>query len=255
MIRNLTLLALFLVSCVDPWDGVKAADTIEGYRTFIEENPTSVNRFQATSRMAELTLEAARASKSVEAYDAFFKDYPDSKLAKEASEERQVVLWNWADATDTAEAWQRFLDEYPSGQKRLKVQASQRLHMVQNASAVTVGPVTLEQVNLAENPDGPLDGWAFHADVVNNSEQHVASLTLRLRLLGEDGTALTTQDWPAVAPRLPGNMPVEEAFKVPMKPGEKRTWSWSTADLPVGWAKQSSIVPVDIRFVEEAASK
>ena len=35
----------------------------------------------------------------------------------------------------------------------------------------------------------------------------------------------------------PGGIPIEEEFKQPLKPGESRTWVYTTGDLPADWAK------------------
>jgi hypothetical protein len=251
MTRTLLMFAVLLAGCSDPYAAAQAEDSIETYRTFLAENPSSPFRIQAETRMAELTLEAARAGKTLEGYDSFLKEFPESPLVTKATEERREFLWKWADETDTVDAWQKYLDEYPSGERKLKAQARQRLNMAQNTGAVTVGAVTLEQVNLAENPDGPLDGWAFYAEVTNTTNREIEMLMLRLKMLGDGDQVLASQEWPAVAPFLPGRLPVEEEFKVPMKAGETRTWSWTTGDLPAGWAKKSSISAVDIRFVGE----
>jgi tetratricopeptide (TPR) repeat protein len=252
MTRTLLALTLFLAACADPFAAAQEQNTIEAYQSFLDQNPNSPFRIQAETRMAELTLEAARSAKTLEAYDAFLTKFPDSALVPKATEERRQFLWEWADREDTVQSWQKYLDEYPSGDRKLKIEARKRLNMAQNKGSIQIGEVRLEQVNLAENPDGPLDGWAFYADVTSNATQPIESLMLRLQMLGEGGEVLASQEWPAVAPHLPGRLPVEEEFKVPMKPGETRTWTWTTGDLPAGWAKKSSIAAVDIRFVGDA---
>lgn len=248
-------LTLALSACQDPFAAAQEANSIEAYEAFVAENPNSPFVTQAQIRLEELYLEKARAEKTLEAYDVYLEKFPKGKLKDKAVDERRQFLFDWAGEQDTAEAWQKFLDEYPSGDRKLKQEARQRLNMAQNKDLVTVGPVSIEQVNLAEMADGPLDGWGIYADVTVGGDKEVAKLVMEVAYLGAEGQVLDAREWPAVAPALPGNIPVEEEFKVPMKPGETRTFEWTTGDLPAGWAKKARIRPVDIQFVGEKSEE
>ncbi len=244
-------LALSLSACKSPFATAQEQDTIEAYETFLDGNPNSPFVTQATLRLEELYLEKARTDKTLESYDLYLDKYPKGKLRDKAVEERREFLFDWASEQDSAEAWQKFLDEYPTGDRKLKQEARERLNMAQNRDIISVGPVSIEQVNLAENPDGPLDGWGFYADVTVSGDKDVEKLVMEVAYLGSEGQVLDAREWPVVAPALPGNLPVEEEFKVPMKPGETRTFEWTTGDMPVGWAKKARIRPVFIKFVGE----
>lgn len=250
----LLLAGLLLAACQDPFDKAMEANTVEAFETFLAENPNSPYKTQGEVRLEELILEKARAEKTLSAYDDYLKRYPKGKLREKALEERREFLFAWADQQDTVEAWNQFLQEYPTGDKKKKVEARQRLRMAENKGLVDIGTVSIEQVNLAENPDGPLDGWGIYAPVTIKGDKAVATLMLQVAFLGSEGQVLQTVQWPVVAPRLPQNLPVAEAFKVPMKPGETRTFEWTTGDLPTGWARKVALKPVDIRFVGEAAA-
>lgn len=248
--RSLLLaLPLLLAGCTSPFAEAQQADTIEAYETFLAENQNSPHRIKAELRLADLYLEQARAKKTLEAYDEFVEKFPDSELVKKAMEERREFLWKWADAEDTRAAWQKYLDEYPRGDKDRLREARQRLRMSENKDAVEVGPVEMEMVNLAEDPDGPLNGYGFYVDVKNMSDKEIRTLVLRIQYLDTEGNAVGEDEWPVVAPRLPGNLPFEEGFDKPIEPGESRTWEWTTGDLPEGWSKKSKVAPIDIRFV------
>ena len=165
-------------------------------------------------------------------------------------EERKQFLFDWAAEQDTPEAWQKFLDEYKKGDKKLRSKARQRLRMAENRDRVDIGPVETEQVNLAENPDGPLDGWGFTADVTNKGDKPIQTLMLEIQYLNDAGKAAKTDLWPAVATALPGNLPFEEGFDKPIAPGEVRVFNYTTGDLPAGWSKKVKLVPVDIGFAK-----
>lgn len=242
-------LLLSLAACTDPFAAAQEANTIEAYESFLASNPNSPFVTQASIRLEELYLEKARTEKTLEAYDVYLDKYPKGTLREKAVEERRTFLFDWAGEQGTAEAWQKFLDEYPTGDRKLKQEARKRLNMAQHKDLVSIGPVSIEQVNLAENPDGPLDGWGFYADVTVSGDKEVAELVLEVSYLGAEGQVLDTREWPVVAPRLPGNLPVEEEFKVPMKPGETRTFEWTAGDMPAGWSKKARLRPVEIEFV------
>ncbi|MCB9776937.1 MAG: hypothetical protein H6742_00060 [Alphaproteobacteria bacterium] len=248
-------LCAFLVAgnlaCTNPFAAAQEADTIEAYETFLAENPNSPFVTQGSLRLEELYLEKARQDKTLESYDVYLDKYPKGTLREKAVEERRTFLFDWAGEQDTPEAWQKFLDEYPTGDKKLKQQARTRLNMAQHRDLVTIGAPSIEQINLAENPDGPLDGWGIYADVTVAGDKPVKELDLEVAYLGPEGQVLDTDKWPVVAPALPGNMPVEEEFKIPMKPGETRTFEWTTGDMPADWSKKVRLKPVDIKFVGE----
>ena len=258
LLRTLPLLAILAtgtVACQNPFDAAMEANSIEAFEQFLAENPNSPFTTQATIRLEELYLEKARADKSLEAYDTYLQKYPKGKLLETAVKERRQFLFDWADQEDTAEAWQKLLDEYPTGDRKLKVEARTRLNMAQNRGLVTVGAVSIEQINLAENPDGPLDGWGIFADVTVGGDKEVESLMMQVSYLGSEGQVLDSRQWPVVAPHTPDRSPIEEEFKVPMKPGETRTFEWTTGDTPAGWAKKVTVKPVDIKFKGQEAVK
>ena len=250
--RHLALALLLLTTaCTDPFATAQQADSVESYSPFLEQQPTSPYRTQAKIRLEELVLEQARSEKSLAAYDVYLERFPKGVHIKKAKEERRQHLFDWADGEATPEGWQTFLDEYPSGNKKMAQKARKRLRMTQNREAVTLTPPEMEKVNLAEDPDGPLNGWGFYVDVTNNSDKAITYLMLEISYLNAAGKAIDRQIWPVVAKRLPGNLPMDPAFKKPLLPGKSRTWDWSTGDMPAGWAKKVRVAPVDIRFAGE----
>ena len=237
-----------LASCADPFATAQEQDDIASYEKFLTDNPSSRYKIQAETRLEELYLEKARADKSLASYDEVLKKFPKGALHEKTIEERREFMFGWADETDTPESWQAFLDEYPTGNRKLKQKARTRLRMATHRDKIEIGPVDMSQINLAEDPDGPLNGWGFHADVTVNTPGDVKHLMLRLTFLDAAGSALAHDDWPVVAERLPGGMPGPAEFFKPMKPGETRTWFLDTGDTPAGWARKVKVAAVDIQF-------
>jgi hypothetical protein len=163
--------------------------------------------------------------------------------------EREQLRWNWADGEDTPEAWQTYLDEYPKGNRTLRNKARHRSYAARFKDAIEVGAVDMEEVNLAEDPAGPKDGWGFYADVTNKGDKPIEYLMLRISYLDGNGKPLDHREWPAVAKSLPGNLPFEEGFDKPIPPNGTRRWEWTTGETPDGWAKKVAVMPVDIKWV------
>lgn len=234
------------------------ADTIEAYENYLSQvKETDPFYYQARVRLEELRLEAAREEGTLEAFDAFLEQYPegsDSQLRDKAFAERKEYLYRWADEQGTREAWEQFLEDYPRARKKKKVEARRRIHMAENRDAVRVEHFRQQRVNLAEDPEGALDGWGFYADVTNVGDRPIEKLEIGLYLLGPEGEVLKRIDWPVVAKALPGFIPFAEGFDEPMKKGDTRTWEYTTGDLPEGWSRKARVAPVHIVFVDESES-
>ena len=251
-VRSLLLLPLlFAFACSDPFAEAQKTDTIEAYETFLAANPNSNYRLQGEIRVEELYLEKARTEATLEAYDVYMSKFPEGKLVEKAVEERREFLFNWADREDTPDSWNKYLTEYPTGDKKKSQEARKRLRMAESRDQIGLGPVEMEQVNLAENPDGPLDGWGFYTEVTNKGDKPIEYLNIRIRYLDGDGKELDHRDWPAVSPTAPQGLPQRDEFYQPIKPGESRTWEWTTGDMPAGWSKKATVSPIDIRWVGE----
>jgi hypothetical protein len=248
------MLALFLALAggCDPFADVQKADTIDAYEAYLRDHPDSPNVLQAEGRLATLSLEKARKDGTVESYDAFLARFPKSSLVKDAQKERKDLVWARADAEDTVAAWKGIVDEFSKpdkegGDRDMVKRAKRRMRMATHKDAVEISPVEMEMVNLAENPDGELNGYGFFADVKNVGTKPIVMLKLRIQYLDGSGDAVGEAEWPVVATALPGNMPMAEGFDKPIAPGETRRWEWTTGDMPDGWAKKSKLTAVDIR--------
>ena len=238
--------ALSLSACSDPLAEAQKADTIEAYEKFVAENPSNPRLFQAAARLEELYFEKAKASGDLADFDAWLEKFPKGALREKVEEARQDTVWRLAQTTNTAEAWQKFLDEYPKATRELKIEARERLHVAETMSGISISEVEVTQVNLAEDPKGPLDGWGFYATVKNTGDKPMEKLNLKLSYLGEGGRVLDSDKYPAVADHLPGYLPMPDGFEKPIKPGESRTWEWTVGDLPEGWTQQVKLEPVEV---------
>ncbi len=254
--RLLVAAALALcVSCGPSYEETRGIDTIEAWQAFLAEtNPNSPHYYKGEMRLAELRLDQVRAEGTPEAYDAYLEEFaaPQFKaLTEAAATEREDAVYNWADEEGTAAAWQRFLKEYPKARRKRKSEARRRIKMGENMQRIKMGSVRQERINLAEDPEGPLNGWGWEVDVTNVGDLAIERLALALYLLDEEGGVIDRKDWPVVARRLPGYLPFEEGFDKPMESGDTRTWEYTDGDMPELWSRRVRVAPVAITFVGE----
>lgn len=245
------LLLLACFACTDPFEEAKKIDTIEAWEAYISSGGSGRQKIEAEGRLEELMLEKARASKSLADYDALIARFPKGKQAKETNKERQTLYFQQIENENTAEGWQRFLDEYPrpKGDSALIADARRRLEVAKNADRFEIGQVEIAQVNLAEDPKGPLDGWGFKVPVTNKGDQPIESMYLRILLLDDSGKELIRREWPVVAKRMPGGLGMPDGFDKPMAPGETRVWDFTTGDAPEGWNQKVKVYANRIKLV------
>jgi hypothetical protein len=232
----------------DDFSSVKKAGTIEAYETYVAANPTSSNLLQASLELESLYIGQARELRTLEAFDAYLNRYPKGIFRKDAMLEREDMLMGWAESEWTAEAWERFLKEYPRAHKSKKAKARKAISVLKVADDFTIGAPIIEQINLAEDPEGELDGWGITVPVTNNSDRVVEYMQLQMLYTDADGDTLQIDKWPVVARDF--GLPIEEEKKVPIKPGETRDWYWTTGDTPEGWARTVKMRPSAITFKE-----
>ena len=231
-----SVMAAGLLGCSDPFSEAQEADTIEAYETYLKENPDGRFALQASSRLETLMLEKAKEERSLAAYDAYLARFPEGALREQATEDREDLLYNDAKATNTKEAWESFLEQYPKAEKSRKQFAKRMLRIHEYLPKLELSPVRMEQINLAEDPEGPLNGWGFYVDVANKGSKTLSDLSLTIQYLSPEGGVLGEREWPMVAAYW--RVPVREERKQPFRPGEEREWEWTTGDLPDRWDRQ-----------------
>ncbi len=236
------LLATPLFGGCDPFATAQSADTIEAYEHFLENNDGSPWEFQARSRLEQLYLEQARAEPSLAAYDEWIARYPASSYREAVVEERETYLFEWAQQEGTIEAWERFIREYGSSSRRGEAQLEIRL--IQHAPSVTFDNPRVSRVNLAEDPEGPLNGWKLEVDVTNAGEVSLTKVVVGVTVAG---TELSTA-WPVAA--TDWHMPVTEAERRPLGAGTTRTWAYTTRIPPETWDGSFATTVTDIRAAD-----
>ncbi|MFT7522112.1 MAG: tetratricopeptide (TPR) repeat protein [Kiritimatiellia bacterium] len=248
MLRHLILVSLLTLTACDPYGEVKKQDTIEAYEQYLQANPTSNYVVQAKGRLEQLYMAKAEKEQSLDAYDAYLKRFPKGLFRDKARTERKQYLKDWCEEQGTVEAWQRFIDEYPTDDRREVLEAKRMQEVARYISNLSWTEPTMKQVNLAEDPEGPLNGWLFETDVTNKGDQVITYLQLTVYYLDDAGKTLGKGKWPVVSANY--GVPVEEIKKVPIKAGETRKWDLLTGEIPQGWSKKIKVKPTGIKFQE-----
>lgn len=249
--RTLVLVAALLSGCADPYEDTKKIDTVEAWESYVATKPTGSKLLFAEDRIEELMTKKAEESKKVEDYDAVLKRFPKSKDLKKLQDARVQIALAEAQKANTEEAWKKFETENPFADPALIKQSRTRAEMAAYTPNLSFSEPIVKQVNLAENPKGPLDGWGFEADVTNNGDRTLSRLNVEVQLLDANGAVLRAFQYPAVASSLPGGLPIPEGFDKPMAPKDTRHWAYTTGDIPEGWSQKVKVVPVSVAFAKE----
>lgn len=230
-----------LVGCSDPFVVAQGEDTIDAFEKYLEEHPDGRFVMEATDRLETLYLQKAAEEKSLAGYDAYLERFPKGNQRAKALAEREKHLFVWAKDQNTAEAWQKFLDEYPKADKKRKRYAERMIDVFAYLPNLEVGEVEQKQVNMAEDPEGELDGWGWTVPVTNKGDLRIRDLRFTIQYLGGEGQVLDEAEWPVVAPSFP--TPVKEERLEVFEPGQTRTWEWtaSTKSLPDAWTQKVKV--------------
>ncbi|MDP2308703.1 MAG: DUF3426 domain-containing protein [Pseudomonadota bacterium] len=242
------LLCLLLAACADPLGDAQKVDTIEAWESYLGTDPSGSDRITAETRLEQMLVERALKSSKLDDYDAVLKRFPKSRQTAKVQAGRAVAHFVAAEATNTPEAWKAFIDQNPAAEATMRKKASARVQVAGYQDKLVIGEVTIEEVNLAEDPKGPKDGWGFSAEVTNTGDKTLDFLTLEVQLLDASGTKLAAKSYPLAGTTGPGGMSLPEEYTKPLKPGDKRVWVYTMGDVPEGWSKQVRVVPTSLRF-------
>ena len=228
------------VGCTDPFEVAQSEDTVEAYEKYLADHPNAPMALAASARLEALLLEKAKADKSLEQYDAYLKRFPEGEQHARALKEREALLFSEAKRSNTPELWKRYLEDYRKGDKNRKRLAEEMVQVHEYLEHVSLSETKSQQVNLAEDPKGPLNGWGFVVEVTNTGSETVKDMWLTIEYLDMDGNPLEDDRWPIVA-APESTVRIQEEFREPLLPGQSRTWEWTTGDLPEDWDRETRV--------------
>lgn len=242
---------LFLLACdMGPtYKQVQELDTIEAYEEFLTRDPDSIYKFAIDKRLEELYYERAYREGGA-AWQAYLDRFPEGPHAKDAKREVAITAYSDAVKVGTAEALRKFVADFPKADKWLVARAEGRAAVLEYGKLEMTEPVVAE-VNMAEDPKGPMNGWGVSTKVKNAGDQTFAYVALTLDYLSDDGTVLATKDYPLVSPTWP--LTASEDQIRPLAPGDERTWVWTESKESVhkDWHQRVRLTLTGLKPVKE----
>jgi hypothetical protein len=256
MKKLLTLLALslLLVSCEGAalLDAEKA-NTPEAYEAFLLEYPAHAEADELRGRIDELRYKAAKESRNPAELRDYLAKHPEGAHVADAKKLEDELAWQLADATKTGESYREYLDLHPEGKWLDKAQVGYEKYAY--VSKVTIGEPIIQKVNMAEDPEGPLNGWGIEAPVTNTGDKALKIVKMGIDYLGADGVSVKRDTWYTAVQDL-GPLPVHPDLRPIMQPGETRPFRWSTAEEPPNWSEGSFRVKVTfVKFADVPAEE
>ncbi len=244
---TLIALALLLTACEGAaYLDAEKANTPEAYEAFLQEYPNYADADAVRAMIEELRYEAAWESRSAEQLREFLARYPESEHAAKIREKEDELAWHEADHAQTGAAYKSYLDLHPEG---VYLSEATRKHTkYAYVDSMTISAPVIERVNMAQDPEGPLNGWGLSCDLTNTGDKRLKTVEVGIDYLKADGSVAKSDKWWAVVQDL-GPLPVRPVQRPIMEPGETRPFSWSTAEVPTGWEEGKLAVRItDIRF-------
>jgi hypothetical protein len=244
------LLALLACDMGPSYKQVEELDTIEAYEGFLAADPDTIYKFSIDKRLEELYFERAQRENTGALWKAYLERFPDGPHKNDAQREVALAAYSEAMKVGTAEALRGFVAAYPKADKWLIARADGRAAVLEYGKLELAEPVVAE-VNMAEDPKGPMNGWGISTEVTNAGDETFSYVSLTLEYLGDDGVVLAVKDYPLVSPKWP--LPASEEQMRPLAPGEKRTWLWTESKEAVhkDWHSKVRLVATGLKPLKD----
>ncbi len=250
--RHALALCLFLAACADPFADAEKANTIEAWEGYLASGSASGSEQRiAEAKLSKLIAEKAKVENTVAAYSAYLDRFPKGIDAEELGKLRIDAAYADAEKANTAEVWGAFLTTYPEADARMRKKA-EGFRAVGAYGGVRVDAPVVSEVNLANDPKGPKNGWEIRTTVTNTGDKSITWLNLTAFYLDANGKRVSSVSYPVVAKSGPGGMPIEEMYQEPLAPGKSRTWSYATGEFPPEWSKKADVLASGIQLEADA---
>jgi hypothetical protein len=248
----LIALPLLLAACEGAaFLDAEKANTPEAFEAFLQEYPNYAQADEVRVTIEELRYKGAWESRNAGQMREFLGRYPDSEHAAKMIKKEDELAWTEADYTKTGEGYKSYLDLHPTG---AWIPEATALHTkFAYVDAMTISTPVIQKVNMAADPEGPLNGWGLSCEITNTGDRRVRTVEVRIDYLKLDGSVAKSDKWWAVVQDL-GPLPVHPIMRPILEPGEVRPFSWSTAEAPPGWDEGKLALRIsELKFAKEPA--
>ncbi len=230
----LLLLSLSLLGCeANALRDAELMDNPDGYESFLAKYPDSPEAPRIRERIDELRFLHAKGAKSSQAMRDYLTHHPDGAHVDEARKLEDEIAYREAAHEHTPDAYVGYLDSHPDGGF---VEEARFAHdQLTYLPKLDIGEITVEPINMARDPKGPMNGYEVTADVTNGGHRSLRTVEMAIDYLSSDGKAVKSDKWWAVAPDL-GGFPTPPEMKPTLHPKQSRQFKWTTAEVPDGAA-------------------
>ena len=107
---------------------------------------------------------------------------------------------------------------------------------------------------MAQDAEGPLNGWLFSANITNNTTRDIKFLKAKLHFLDAEGNILSSHvsDGTVIIGELYGReWATPKPRKPPFKIGQTRKWTYLTGDIPPNWSKRVRLQLFQVQFMND----
>ena len=246
----LIALALLLASCEGAaFLDAEKANTPEAYEAFLQEYPNYAQADEVRATIEELRYELAWESRNAAQLRDYLTRYPEGQHVQKVRKKEDELAWQQADHEKTGEGYKSYLDLHPEG--AWIPEATALYTKFAYVDSMKISTPVIEKVNMAEDPEGPLNGWGLSCEITNTGDKRLRLVEVRIDYLKADDSVAKSDRWWAVVQDL-GPLPVHPVMRPIMEPGEVRPFNWSTAEVPTGWAEGKLALRIsDVKFVKE----
>lgn len=245
----LAAIVLALVGCeANALHQARMTDTPEVYEAFLQKYPDHEEAEWMRDRMEELRFLKAKDAGTSAALAEYIVVHPEGAHVKAARVLEDEIAFKEAETAGTPKSYQAYLDSHPEGKflEQARYEYEERVYL----DKILLENVRVEPVNLANDPDGPMNGWGVFADVRNAGIRNVVEVELLIHYLNAKGESIDTDRWWAVAKGLLG-MPTPPYIVPPLPPEEIRVFRWTTGDAHEKWDKKVRLEITNLRFEDD----
>ena len=246
----LTALALALLAgCeANALHEARMTDTPAAYEAFLQKYPDHEEAEWMRDRMEELRYMKAKDAGTSRALRDYITSHPEGAHTEDARILEDEVAFKEAEGTSTAASYQGYLDAHPDGKflEKARYEYEEKMYL----DKIALENQRVERINLANDPEGPKNGWGIFADVKNIGPRNVVEVEIVVHYLDDAGNSVDTDKWWAVAKGLMG-MPTPPYIVPPLPPEAIREFKWTTGQTHEKWAQKVNLEITNLRFEDD----
>jgi outer membrane protein assembly factor BamD (BamD/ComL family) len=232
--RSLFVVALLLLlapltGCErNAYQNAEFAGTAEAWESFLEKYPSNMSATDIRERIDGLRFSQAKKDGNIAGFKDYLTRHPSGKHEGEALAAIDLLDYEAAARESSLASFEGYLKAHPDG---AYVERSNEAHAkLSYLPKVTLGRATTTRTNMADDPEGKLNGWSLDAEITNTGDRTLRVVELHVDIKDIDGKLLKSDKWWAVAPDLTIQA-APPSMRASLEPGGVRTFNWTYSDM------------------------